>query len=211
MTSSAYFAQKRLAAALIAAACLVLGVTACKTNTYKAKPSASSPQVSPSSAPSSSTARSASSSAGTAYSPKSGGFTLTYPSGWKLEEGVAGAVCTITSPQSASGAAVNASVTVQQPTGGCTTLYSLNSVTLSRLEKAEKQYSLVANDNIKLSGTVGYKIDYKSVKSGTTQRTVMYFAIINGKEYIFTATAPADAYENYAQDFSDTLKTLVVK
>ena len=84
-------------------------------------------------------------------------------------------------------------------------------MTLSRLEKAEKQYNLVANDNIKLSGTVGYKIDYKSVKSGTTQRTVMYFAIINGKEYIFTATAPADAYDNYAQAFSDTLKTLVVK
>jgi hypothetical protein len=200
----------RAAAVLLAACCAAGAVTACRAGGGAADKTSSAASVS-SSKPAVSSAPSAVSAAGTAYTSQAGGFTVTYPAGWSLTEGTDGAVCTFTSPKSSPTSPIKSSVSAGQPLGGNKTLYALNSARLSRLEKSEKQYELVANDNIKLSGTVGYKIDYKSLKNSVTQRTVVYFALIGSKEYVFIATAPAASYDDYASDFAETLKTLTVK
>jgi hypothetical protein len=141
------------------------------------------------------------------YVSSSGAVSLSYPDGWQLAGGTGSTVCTLTAP----GGAADITVTAAAQASRSQTLYALNSAALSRLESSHQGFSLIANDNIRLAGAVGYKIDFTFTQGGAQRREAYYFTLIGGTVCAAACTAPAQSYDDNALSFSNILKTIEVK
>ena len=146
------------------------------------------------------------------YINSSNSFSLSYPGDWLLQEGVNGAVCTITvlADQVTGKYAQNITVTVKTLSDKSTSLDGVDENEVNHFSSTMHNYTQIANDNITLSHNIGYKIDFTSVQNGLAIRQANYITILKGREYMVTCAALADDYNSYALQFSDILKTFLV-
>jgi serine/threonine-protein kinase len=147
------------------------------------------------------------------YENPENGVSITYPSGWLVEEPDAnddGIVVGFLAPgQDVSGPEVYVFLQMEMlPSGQEITLDQYGQAALSNLQAVMPDLQVLAESDIPMGGQKGHAIVYELKSEGESYRVLKAWSVAGDTAYIFTYNAPVDRYEEFAREASQIIGSL---
>ena len=142
-------------------------------------------------------------------------FTLSYPSSWTAEDAEENDMGIVTGFLAPGEDINNPSVyvTLQReslPAGMNLTLEQYGQAALNSLREAMPDLNIVAESDISIGEKTGHAVAYDLQSEGMDFRVLKAWMVQGDAAYIMTYNAPADRYDEFAEDASTIIGSLVV-
>jgi serine/threonine-protein kinase len=142
-------------------------------------------------------------------------FTLGYPSSWTAEDAEENDMGIVTGFLAPGEDINNPSVyvTLQRealPAGMNLTLEQYGQAALNSLREAMPDLNIVAESDISIGEKTGHAVAYDLQSEGMDFRVLKAWMVQGDAAYIMTYNAPADRYDEFAEDASTIIGSLVV-
>ena len=140
------------------------------------------------------------------YSSPENGFSISYPSGWTVQEGKGGSVVTFTAPSSGMGSIpATVKIFVEDISANPMGLEQYKNAQLAKRQSLSG-YNIVYDLFYKGTGYNGWKIGY-TYQSGTLMKTFELYIMRGTMVYTITYSSKEDQFAAYSQQFDTMIKS----
>ncbi len=133
------------------------------------------------------------------YANSQYGFTVDYPAGWAMEEGVSGSIVIFKGPvMEETGGRVNINITNEQlPESSNTSAEDYLNLTDTQLAKGFANYAKLETSDLTVSGIPAKKMIYVFDMQGFNLKANQVYLIEDHNAFTITFVAAPDSYDKY--------------
>jgi hypothetical protein len=145
------------------------------------------------------------------FSNPSPPFTISYPTAWKTNTSVAGAVVAFLAPASSAGDTFSENVNVlHQTVANGMTLQRYTDASIQSAGQVVDNFQQVGSSTTTLSGTPAEKIEYTGDVNGASYHFFAEWTVVGTDAWVLTYSAQPAEYDTYFQDAQTSIESFTL-